>query len=199
MKVILTVRDDDEQWFASWFNFVQIETRKMSLFNLSLIKLQACLSKLGYMGTVAQQSHQLRSVLTQHPFQEHANDPIMPKPFTVSGLVDEVKTKEKLLRRLYLEHNEAVINTVAPDDLLVWNVKDGWLPLCTFLDKPLPNRSVPHDNKTGTEWFEKYVWKSTFVRGCYRTFVVNVALIATKVALVAVVVGVAMRLRNKLA
>lgn len=150
------------------------------------------------MGSVAQESHQMRSVLTQHPFQEHANDPIMPQQYTVSGMLDELKRKEALLRRLYREHNEAVIKTVAPDDLLVWNVKDGWSPLCAFLDKPVPNGPIPHDNKTGTDWFERYAWESTYVRGCYRTFIGNVTVTATKVGLVAIVVYIVMQNRNKL-
>ena len=39
---------------------------------------------------------------------------------------------------------------------LVWNVKEGWAPLCEFLGKPVPDCPLPHDNKTGSNWFEEY-------------------------------------------
>ena len=31
---------------------------------------------------------------------------------------------------------------------MVWNVKEGWEPLCKFLGKPIPDKPIPHDNKT---------------------------------------------------
>ena len=31
-----------------------------------------------------------------------------------------------------------VMNTVPKENLLVWNLKDGWEPLCKFLQKPIP-------------------------------------------------------------
>ena len=39
-----------------------------------------------------------------------------------------------------LKHNMYVINTVPKENLLVWNLKDGWEPLCKFLNKPIPGR-----------------------------------------------------------
>ena len=47
------------------------------------------------------------------------------------------------------------------DRLLVWNVKDGWEPLCSFLNHPIPTTPIPHDNKTGDQRFmENYIYKS---------------------------------------
>ena len=40
-------------------------------------------------------------------------------------------------------------NTVPKEDLLVWQVKDGWEPICEFLDKPVPEGPIPHENRTG--------------------------------------------------
>ena len=31
----------------------------------------------------------------------------------------------------------------------MYNVKDGWDPLCKFLDVPIPNIPFPHKNKKG--------------------------------------------------
>lgn len=33
------------------------------------------------------------------------------------------------------------------DQLLVWNVKDGWGPLCDFLGLSIPDKPFPHKNK----------------------------------------------------
>jgi len=53
-----------------------------------------------------------------------------------------------------------VESVVPKEDLLIWNVKDGWEPLCSFLDKEMPDEPIPHDNKTGdVEWFRNHVYK----------------------------------------
>lgn len=49
--------------------------------------------------------------------------------------------------------NQAVIDTVPPERLLVWDPKDGWDPLCEFLDVPVPDGPLPHVNDT--ENFQK--------------------------------------------
>ena len=36
------------------------------------------------------------------------------------------------------------VKEVVPEDqLLVWNIKDGWEPLCKFLGKPVPDAPIP--------------------------------------------------------
>ena len=53
---------------------------------------------------------------------------------------------------------------VPKENLLVWNVKDGWEPLCNFLGKPVPEGPLPHDNKTGTNFLVEYAWQSPVVK-----------------------------------
>jgi len=49
--------------------------------------------------------------------------------------------------RLFEEHNHEVAATVAPERLLVFDVKQGWEPLCNFLDVPVPTgEPFPHVN-----------------------------------------------------
>jgi hypothetical protein len=43
-------------------------------------------------------------------------------------------------------HNEEVERTIAPERLLVWNVAEGWEPLCEFLEVPVPAEAFPHVN-----------------------------------------------------
>ena len=53
-----------------------------------------------------------------------------------------------------------VESVVPKEDLLIWNVKDGWEPLCSFLGKEIPDEPIPHDNKTGDiEFLRNYGYK----------------------------------------
>jgi len=45
-----------------------------------------------------------------------------------------------------LSHNEEVRRTIAPERLLVWDVREGWEPLCDFLELPIPDVPLPHIN-----------------------------------------------------
>lgn len=48
----------------------------------------------------------------------------------------------------YAAHNAAVIRDVPPERLLVFNVADGWAPLCGFLGVPVPDTPFPRVNST---------------------------------------------------
>jgi hypothetical protein len=43
-------------------------------------------------------------------------------------------------------HNAQVKATVPPEKLLVWEVSDGWEPLCEFMQLPVPDMPFPHMN-----------------------------------------------------
>ncbi len=44
--------------------------------------------------------------------------------------------------------NDEVKATIAPERLLVWEPRDGWEPLCEFLDVAVPDEEVPNLNDT---------------------------------------------------
>jgi len=48
--------------------------------------------------------------------------------------------------KFYEEHVEEVKANVPPEKLLVFSVKEGWQPLCTFLDLPVPSIPFPNIN-----------------------------------------------------
>jgi hypothetical protein len=49
--------------------------------------------------------------------------------------------------RIFEEHNRDVVATVPPERLLVFDVKEGWEPLCAFLGVPVPaGEPFPHVN-----------------------------------------------------
>jgi hypothetical protein len=48
---------------------------------------------------------------------------------------------------VYREWIEEVKKTVPAERLLVYQVKEGWKPLCDFLNVPVPDRPFPHINE----------------------------------------------------
>lgn len=56
-------------------------------------------------------------------------------------------SKENILK-CYKEHNQHVIDTCPKDKLLVFEVSQGWEPLCKFLGVPVPDVPFPHVNDT---------------------------------------------------
>ena len=47
---------------------------------------------------------------------------------------------------LFEEHNATVRREIAAERLLVFDVAQGWRPLCAFLDVPVPDEPFPHLN-----------------------------------------------------
>lgn len=47
-------------------------------------------------------------------------------------------------------HNEEVKRVVPAERLLVWEVREGWEPLCEFLEVPVPEEPLPHVNDRET-------------------------------------------------
>lgn len=47
---------------------------------------------------------------------------------------------------VYNRHNEDVKSKVPADKLLVYEIKQGWEPLCEFLEVPVPDGPLPHLN-----------------------------------------------------
>jgi len=49
-------------------------------------------------------------------------------------------------------HNERVKATIPAHRLLVYEVKEGWDPLCAFLGAPVPSEPFPRTNDRGEFW-----------------------------------------------
>lgn len=53
--------------------------------------------------------------------------------------------------KVFAEHNQAVQTTIPPERLLVFDVKQGWDPLCRFLGLPVPvGEPFPHVSDTAS-------------------------------------------------
>jgi hypothetical protein len=51
---------------------------------------------------------------------------------------------------VFQKHNQAVRDAIDPARLLVFDVRDGWSPLCNFLEVPVPDEPFPRLNDTAT-------------------------------------------------
>ena len=68
----------------------------------------------------------------------------------INALVGSANPKSGfILRKRYREHNHRVKSLVPPEKLLVYNVKQGWKPLCDFLGCEVPTVAFPHENIKG--------------------------------------------------
>ncbi|KAL3941827.1 MAG: hypothetical protein SGBAC_003873 [Bacillariaceae sp.] len=128
-KVILTVRDTPEKFCKSWktlFDTMILTEKKFSWKYPSFfgyIPLFANLKKIRYfMGT----THLgLEPGDLTHGWREKGDE---------------------WLAEQYTRHNEHVKANVKPENLLVFNVKEGWGPLCKFLGKEAPQGEEPFPN-----------------------------------------------------
>ncbi len=51
---------------------------------------------------------------------------------------------------VFERHNQEVRDAIDPARLLVFDVREGWTPLCRFLDAPIPDEPFPRLNDTAT-------------------------------------------------
>ena len=61
-------------------------------------------------------------------------------------MFDGRQFEEAHAKRMFEQHNAAVQAELPPERLLVFEVKQGWEPLCAFLGKPVPDQPFPHVN-----------------------------------------------------
>ena len=73
---------------------------------------------------------------------------------TFSGLFDTIAVGKEDSVLFFNNWNKHVKQTVPDDRLLVFEVKQGWEPLCKFLNLPIPEESFPHVNDTSSMKFQ---------------------------------------------
>ncbi|XP_076815487.1 uncharacterized protein LOC143461604 isoform X1 [Clavelina lepadiformis] len=72
---------------------------------------------------------------------------------------------ETAARMTYRRHNAHVLQNAPKDKLLVYNVKEGWEPLCKFLGVDVPSKPFPHRNVRGNILQEMLEKDPIFIRG----------------------------------
>ncbi|OAA71436.1 hypothetical protein ISF_01987 [Cordyceps fumosorosea ARSEF 2679] len=90
-------------------------------------------------------------------------------------------------RSVLKEHCRAVRTHVAPDQLLEWEVQDGWGPLCEFLGELEPDRPFPTLN-AGRNYAKLYRERIARADRNIRQFLTGLVLVATVAASAAYIV-----------
>ncbi len=75
----------------------------------------------------------------------------MARAVTARSGVSDTTDRADLIAS-FQANNEAVKNALPPERLLVYEVKDGWEPLCAFLGKPVPDMAFPKTNNRQEYW-----------------------------------------------
>eukprot|EP00042_Codosiga_hollandica_P021984 m.78952 g.78952 ORF g.78952 m.78952 type:complete len:238 (+) comp50609_c0_seq1:90-803(+) len=57
-------------------------------------------------------------------------------------------TNKELTIAQFHAANQQVVDSVPRDQLLIYDAKQGWAPLCEFLGVPIPEVPFPHENST---------------------------------------------------
>ena len=132
-KVILTVRDSPEKWAASWkilMEFIRVQERPFSLWRPFY---PTFIQWIPFM----QNWKRMRNIMGVHLG-------LLP-----GQLIREYDSEPKgWLESQYNTHNNMVKEHVPKDRLLVFNVKEGWEPLCQFLGKEIPKDPFPKVNES---------------------------------------------------
>lgn len=123
-KIILNIRDNDEVWVQSWVKHLRM-TRELGVF-----------TKLAYFLCARP-----RKLLDFYNIEDTA----------VYGSVNPTATT--LFKKRYNSYNERVQAVIPSEKLLVYNVKQGWGPLCQFLEVDVPSQEFPRENMGGSGRF----------------------------------------------
>ena len=124
-KVVLSVRDSEEVWVKSWVEQLEIIQTLGGVFNRILIR---------YPNRIKQWLFGKRVPI---PFLEAI----------INGTFGSLNTQSTFLfKKKYREHNERVQAIIPKEKLLIYNVKQGWKPLCEFLGCEIPEEEFPRAN-----------------------------------------------------
>lgn len=153
-KVVLVERNIDS-WYASWSAFLD---EAMNPFLWAIARLDP-----GVLGRIAKVGGQCTDLLNGSP---------------TSLAAGKARSKEE-----YKKHY-AFIRAITPKDrLLELDLKQGWKPLCDFLNKPVPDQPFPHvndsaSNKQGFKEMGIMAMKRILMKGTMASVLVGVAAFA---------------------
>jgi len=151
-KIILTMRDDEESWSKSLEKQLQVESTPffhcMTFFSPTFRKFQ---------------NFHVKTITTIFGTYPH---------FNFFTLFKGPQINMTLFCKAYRRNNAHILQAASKDKLLIYNVKEGWKPLCKFLETEIPDQPFPHENIAGEEtakrlrshpYFKRCVHETIFV------------------------------------
>ena len=170
-KVILTVRDSADPWFDSMMNtlipwFEAISKEQETLWQKLRTKWFSPVSKnFGYLSHLCFHYAPYYHVLLQ-----------------------DSRNGTQNAKKWYKDYISEVKSTVPKEKLLVFNVKEGWTPLCKFLGEKTPELLFPRRNDT-TTFMQNAVGYGGFVESAIDQSIRRTVLTASGVVAVVLALG----------
>jgi len=124
-KVLLSVRDP-EQWY---------ESSRNNNYELARISSGSFFSRLGF------------GLLLLLKFGTFSMRPLQIFPEIDEGTFEGRFEDKRHTIEVFTRHNEEVKRHVPKEQLLIYEVKEGWGPLCEFLGVEEPEKPFPHVNE----------------------------------------------------
>lgn len=146
-KVILSLRDNEEVWVESWVESQLALLRRGGFFERMI----------------------WRHII---PFTQGFDVPFFDDiDMAAYGTLRPESTV--LYKKKYREHNERVQAVIPKEKLLIFNVKQGWRPLCEFLGCEIPEHEFPRRNVRG----EGAKWVNSMITDAMRKLFVLFAVV----------------------
>lgn len=121
-KVILSVRDP-EKWY---------ESVSHTIYRVSQISQSRVIPLIALMNPLVRSRMRVARMINALVWQRTFHGKFADKQYAID---------------LFNQHNEEVKQRVPADKLLVFDVKQGWEPLCAFLGVEVPNKPFPRLNE----------------------------------------------------
>ena len=89
----------------------------------------------------------IKNMLTSSDFRKVAPVFMFNDQLIWNGQFEGKFEDKAFIRDKYQAHEATVKENVPEENLLIYQVKDGWEPLCKFLNKPIPDLPFPKANE----------------------------------------------------
>ena len=156
-KVILSLRDNEDLWAESWAKQNEFVQTLGGFQNRVLFKWPF--------------------VIIQRLRGKHTSfDIVYSMLYAAFGSVNSKSSV--LFKKKYREHNERVQAVIPKEKLLIYNVKQGWKPLCEFLGCDVPEVEFPRENVGLSLWHNRISKKVEQAKGLLFVVLASFALLA---------------------
>ena len=126
-KVILTLRDSEDVWAQSWVKHIKYTTSYGGYRYVNRIAISWLLR-----------------IFTAHSVHRLLQSFLYPTLTAEFGSLNPKSTV--VFKKKYREHNKRVQAVIPKEKLLIYNVNQGWKPLCEFLGCDVPDQEFPKEN-----------------------------------------------------
>nr|XP_039255036.1 uncharacterized protein LOC120331923 [Styela clava] len=163
-KVILMMRDADDIWYESISRQIHRNLKHHFYYN--------------YLSSTWRRFWRFAFNAGLLPFGVH---------YTGYNTIEESIDAGLAMKQCYRRHIAHVVHSCPKDRLLIFNCKEGWKPLCDFLEKPIPRIPFPVINVKSE--LTEVIWKSAVLKRSTKEVYVSVGITIIALCSAAYVLG----------